>query len=121
MRPQLKVLTEEQISKILAEAKRLLAEVGIEVRGKSLRERLLAAGLKENNKNKRILFPEEIVEKAINDSPSIFTLFDRDGKAYTEIGENNVHFVPGSSGLKILDHRNGMSQEKLDIFRRSLF
>ena len=51
MRPQLKVLTEEQISKILAEAKRLLAEVGIEVRGKSLRERLLAAGLKENNKN----------------------------------------------------------------------
>ena len=107
MRPQLKVLTEEQISKILAEAKRLLAEVGIEVRGKSLRERLLAAGLKENNKNKRILFPEEIVEKAINDSPSIFTLFDRDGKAYTEIGENNVHFVPGSSGLKILDHRTG--------------
>ena len=107
MRPQLTVLTDEQIIKILKEAKRLLAEVGIEVRGENLRERLLASGLKQNKKNKRILFPEEIVEKAINDSPSLFTLFDRDGKAYTEIGENNVHFVPGSSGLKILDHRTG--------------
>ena len=50
MRPQLKVLTEEQISKILAEAKRLLAEIGIEVRGNNLRDRVLAAGFKENNK-----------------------------------------------------------------------
>ena len=97
MRPQLTVLTDEQIIKILKEAKRLLAEVGIEVRGENLRERLLASGLKQNKKNKRILFPEEIVEKAINNSPSLFTLFDRDGKAYTEIGENNVHFVPAQA------------------------
>ena len=51
MRPKLTVLSVEQITKILAEAKRLLAEVGIEVRGNILRERLLASGLKQNKKN----------------------------------------------------------------------
>ena len=40
-------------------------------------------------------------------TPKTFTLFNRDGDPYTEIGGNNVHFVPGSSGLKIQDHRTG--------------
>ncbi len=43
MRPTLQVLTPQQIDHILADAKRILAEVGIEVRGLALRQRLLAA------------------------------------------------------------------------------
>ena len=107
MRPNLQVLSDEKITQILTEAKRLMSEVGMEIRGKSLKERLLDHGLKLNKDNKRILFPEEVVEQAIADAPSSFTLFDRDGAAYTEIGGNNVHYVPGSSGLKMLDHRTG--------------
>jgi trimethylamine--corrinoid protein Co-methyltransferase len=107
MRPTLKVLTDNQIQKILDEAKRLMAEVGMEIRGKKMKQRLLDHGLKTDASGKRILFPADVVEKAIADAPSSFTLFDRDGDAYTEIGGNNVHYVPGSSGLKILDHRSG--------------
>jgi trimethylamine--corrinoid protein Co-methyltransferase len=107
MRPTLNVLSDEQISSILGEAKRLMAEVGMEIRGESLRERLQDHGLKTDDSGKRILFPADVVDKAIADAPSSFTLFNRDGDAYTEIGGNNVHFVPGSSGLKILDHRTG--------------
>ena len=44
---------------------------------------------------------------AIASAPKSFTLHDRDGNPYTEIGGNNVHYVPGSSGLKIQDHRTG--------------
>jgi trimethylamine---corrinoid protein Co-methyltransferase len=107
MRPSLNVLSDEQTSNILNEAKRLLAEVGMEIRGPALKQRLQDHGLKTDQSGKRILFPADVVEKAIAEAPSSFTLFNRDGDAYTEIGGDNVHYVPGSSGLKILDHRSG--------------
>jgi trimethylamine--corrinoid protein Co-methyltransferase len=106
MRPTLKVLSNDQIQKILDEARRLMAEVGMEIRGTGMKQRLLDHGLKTDASGKRVLFPADVVDKAIADAPASFTLFNRDGDAYTDIGGNNVHYVPGSSGLKILDHRS---------------
>lgn len=105
VRPTLNVLSEDQIIRILDEAKRLMAEVGMEIRGPEMKERLMDKGLRTDSSGKRILFPREVVDKAIKDTPSSFTLYTRDGEPYTEIGGYNVHYVPGSSGLKILDHR----------------
>ena len=34
-------------------------------------------------------------------------LYDRDGAPHADLGGDRVHFVPGSSGLKVLDHRTG--------------
>lgn len=106
MRPTLSVLSNDQIKSILDEAKRLMAEVGMEIRGPGMKQRLQDHGLKTDESGKRLLFPADVVDKAIADAPSSFTLFNRDGNPYTEIGGNNVHYVPGSSGLKILDHRS---------------
>ena len=110
MRPLLQTLNEEMINRILGEAKRLMAEVGIEIRGTKLRQRLLDHGLQVDPVSKRVLFPEQVVDRAIADAPKSFSLFNRDGDFYTEIGGNNVHYVPGSSGLKILDHRSGQAR-----------
>ncbi len=107
MRPTLSVLSDELIGKILDEAKRIMAETGMEVRGEKMRQRLLDHGLKTDKTGKRILFPPETVEAAVASAPKSFTLYNRDGQAHAEIGGNNVHFVPASSGLKILDHRSG--------------
>ncbi|MBV7334692.1 trimethylamine methyltransferase family protein [Chloroflexi bacterium TSY] len=107
MRPSLNVLSNDLIDKILTEAKCILGEVGIEVRGKKLRERMLDCGLPLDESGQRILFPPDVVEKAIADAPSAFTLYDRNGDPYTELGGDKVHFVPGSSGLRVLDHRSG--------------
>ncbi len=107
MRPTLNVLSEKMIVRILDEAKRIMAEVGMEIRGESLRARLLDHGLKTDAGGERILFPADIVEKAIESAPASFTLYDRDGNPHAELGGYNVNFVPGSSGLKILDHRSG--------------
>ena len=41
MRPGLKVISDELTGKILNEAKRIMSEVGIEIRGPRVRERLL--------------------------------------------------------------------------------
>jgi trimethylamine--corrinoid protein Co-methyltransferase len=110
MKPQLRVVPDHLINPILDEAKKILAEIGIEVRGAPLRERLLAHGLKmarTADDAERVLFPPEVVDRAIETVPKRFSLYDRDGAPYTELGGDKVHFVPGSSGLKILDHRTG--------------
>ncbi len=107
MRPTLNILSDELIGRILAEAKRIMAEVGMEIRGPRLRQRLLDHGLETADGASRVLFPPEVVERAIATAPGSFTLFDRDGRPHAEIGGYNVHYVPGSSGLKIMDHRTG--------------
>ena len=107
MRPTLSVLSSDMIGKILDEAKRIMSETGMEIRGKKLRQRLLDHGLRTDASGKRILFTPDVVDAAIESAPKTFTLHDRDGNPFTEIGGNKVHYVPGSSGLKIQDHRTG--------------
>ena len=107
MRPSLNIMSEELIARIIDEAKRVLAEVGMEIRGPKMRQRLLDHGLPLDDTGARVLFPHDIVERAIADAPSSFVLFDRAGEPHADLGGDRVHFVPGSSGLKVLDHRTG--------------
>ena len=106
MRPNIQILQPSQIAEILSEASQILSQVGFEIRGPLLKTRLLEAGLPVN-KDGRVLFPEDVVEKAIASTPSEFTLFDREGLPHATLGGDHVHFVPGSSGLSVLDHRTG--------------
>jgi len=107
MRAGLKILSDEHIALIVREAKRILAEIGFEIRGPQLRQRLLDGGLKTDASGQRILFPAEAVERAIASCPRNITLYTRDGEAHAQVGGDRVHFVPGSSGLKMMDHRTG--------------
>ncbi|HYL40254.1 MAG TPA: trimethylamine methyltransferase family protein, partial [Candidatus Binatus sp.] len=106
MRPRLQVLEPPLIEAIVGEAKRLLAEVGMEVRGPTLRARLLDHGL-PTTADGRVLFPGDVVERAIASAPASVALYDRDGRPHADLGGDRVHYVPGSSGLKVLDHRTG--------------
>jgi trimethylamine--corrinoid protein Co-methyltransferase len=107
MRPGLRILDDELMVRIVDEAKRVLAEVGMEIRGPEMKRRLLEHGLPLDHSGTRVLFPRDVVEAAIASAPSSFTLYDREGMAHAELGGDNVHFVPGSSGLKVQDHRTG--------------
>ena len=107
MRPSLNILEPELTARIVDEAKRVLAEVGMEIRGAEMRRRLLDHGLPLDHSGERVLFPRHDVEQAIADAPSSFWLHDRAGEPHADIGGDRVHFVPGSSGLKVLDHRTG--------------
>ena len=107
MRPTIDVLSPPLIERIVDEALRILAETGMEVRGPEMRRRLLQAGLPTDAAGHRVLFPRDVVEGAIASAPKAFWLYDRDGNPHADIGGDRVHFVPGSSGLKVLDHRTG--------------
>jgi trimethylamine--corrinoid protein Co-methyltransferase len=80
LRPTLNVIGEELIVRILDEAKRILAETGMEIRGPEMRQRLLDLGLNTDAGGRRILFPPDVVERAVQNAPSTFTLYDRDGE-----------------------------------------
>ena len=53
MRPTLNVLSATLIDDILDEAKRIMAETGMEIRGANMRQRLLDHGLKTDASGKR--------------------------------------------------------------------
>jgi trimethylamine---corrinoid protein Co-methyltransferase len=107
MRPTLRVLEPDLIDRIVEEAKRVLATTGMEIRGAELRRRLQEHGLPLDAAGERVLFPSEIVDRALASAPSSFVLYDRDGNPHADLGGDRVHFVPGSSGLKVADHRTG--------------
>ena len=114
MRPGLNILEPELIGRVVDEAKRVLAEHGFEIRGAEMRRRLVEAGCPQREDG-RILFPREIVEEAIRTAPSSFRLFDRAGLERADIGGDRVHFIPGSSGLKMLDHRTGEARQATSL------
>lgn len=113
MKPTIEIIGQELISQILSEAKRILAEIGVEVLGQTLRERLLDYGFKFGPDGKRLLFPPDEVDKAIASTPRSFTLYNRHGQPHAHLGDDRVHFVPGSSGVKVLDHRSGETRAAL--------
>ena len=113
MRPTLQVLTPSQIDAILADAKHILAEIGMEVRGAALRRRLLDAGLPLDVLGQRVLFPPDVVDQALRSAPRSFTLYDRAGQPHATLAGDRVHFVPGSSGLYVFDQRTGARRPAL--------
>lgn len=111
MRPTIRFVDDDLIAQILAEAKHILAEVGVGILGENLRNRLLDSGLKLDEVGERILFPPEVVDQAIATTPREFTLYNRAGQPHATLGGDRVHFVPGSSGITVLDHRTGEHRE----------
>ena len=65
MRPTLSVLSDELIGEILDEAKRIMSETGMEIRGESMRQRLLDHGLKTDKTGKRILFSPLVIQNGV--------------------------------------------------------
>ena len=63
MRPTLNAISQKLTTKILDESKRLLSEIGMEIRGSTLRDRLLDYDLKTNSSGKQILFPANIIHE----------------------------------------------------------
>jgi len=109
MRPHLHLADPDLLEQILAEAKRILAEIGMEVHSPELRRRLSAAGLPVQERDARVYFPPDVVDQAIAAAPASFTLWGRQGASSVEprtLGQGQMHFAPGSSGLYLLDHRS---------------
>jgi trimethylamine--corrinoid protein Co-methyltransferase len=103
-RPKLELLGRPFVKKIVAEALALLEKQGVFVENREALRLLAEAGMKVDDSTKRALFKPELVEKCINSTPASISLYDRAGDKKFIVGQDWVHFDPGSAAVTILDH-----------------
>jgi trimethylamine---corrinoid protein Co-methyltransferase len=104
MRPTLRFLTDELVEKIIAEARRILAEFGVEIHNDSLLARLGDQGAAVNREKNRVYINGEIIDLALQTAPASFRLYDVHGKPTHDLSGYNVHFTPGSAAIHVLDY-----------------
>jgi len=122
MQPQLKLLTPELISQIIAEAFELMLNPGIKVQLPEARDLLASAGAEVDEANEVVNIPEDVARKALETVPQEFYLYDRDGNQAVHYGGDLVHFNPGSSGVNILDpetleHRPATTPDLIKVIK----
>jgi trimethylamine---corrinoid protein Co-methyltransferase len=105
MRPTLTVLEKSLLDQIVTEAFTVLEKSGVLIEDEHALKRLEKVGLIADPENSRVKMPRAMVEKAVQDAPSSITLYDRDGEPAAVLEGDNVHFVPASSALRILDRK----------------
>ncbi len=105
MRPRLSVLESSLIERIVDEAFVVLEKSGVLIEDEHAQKRLAKAGLVVDPEDRRIRMPRALVEKALSDAPSSITLYNRDGDPAAVLEKDNVHFVPASSALRVLDRK----------------
>ena len=101
----MRILEDELVDRIIDEAKTVLERTGTLIEDPDSFQLARSAGLPGDDSTKRITYPREIVDQAIASAPSSITLFDRDGEPHARLEGDEVHFVPASSALQVLDHR----------------
>jgi trimethylamine--corrinoid protein Co-methyltransferase len=106
MRPRLRFLDDALVGRILAEARDLLATLGVEVHNDAAVELLLAHGARRDERG-RILLPPAVVDRALGAAPRAVRLFDALGAQTHEIGGDAVYFTPGSAAIHVLDGGTG--------------
>jgi trimethylamine---corrinoid protein Co-methyltransferase len=111
MRPTLSVLEPALVSRIVDEALTVLERVGVLVDDERAVARLAQRGLPVDATSGRMLLPRSAVERALASAPSSLTLHDRDGAPAAVLEGDNVHFVPASSALRVLDRRTQQARE----------
>ncbi|MBZ5668187.1 MAG: trimethylamine methyltransferase family protein [Acidobacteriia bacterium] len=107
MRPTLRLLQDELIDKIIAEARDLLCTLGVEIHNRPILSLLADHGAKVDGTAWNARLAENLIDKALHTVPRTFKLYDVLGDETHDFRGNNVYFTPGSTALNILDSRTG--------------
>ena len=105
MIPRVTWFDEKTRKKIVDEAMEILEKVGVFVENDEAVEMLTGAGAKVESG--RVMIPTPVVEKALETAPSRIRLYDRHGEVAMDLGEDRIHFNPGSAALRIFDPELG--------------
>jgi trimethylamine--corrinoid protein Co-methyltransferase len=87
--------------RIVAEAMDILERIGVFVENEEATELLAGAGARIEGG--RVMIPAAVVEKALETAPSRILVYDRSGAVAMDLGEDRIHFNPGSAALRIFD------------------
>jgi len=112
MNPFLRLISQETVYRILAEAYQLLAETGVRVADAEAYRLLENAGAKVQDRT--ALIPGRIIDHALDTVGRDFCLHTRQGDPLVHYSsKDEVHFDPGSCAVNILDPENGQHRPAL--------
>jgi trimethylamine--corrinoid protein Co-methyltransferase len=111
MRPTLRFLDDELISRIVDEARDLLKTLGVTVHNAEVLSLLGDHGATVDLGAHHVKLTDGIMDKALETSPRSFKLFDVLGNQTHDFSGDNVHFTPGSAAITILDSDSGEARK----------
>ena len=111
MKPQLNLLNQEIINKILDEAAQLLQDPGLQVHNEDALNLLAGAGAAVDLEKQIASISEKLIKRAVASCPKDFYLYDLDGEKAVHYGGDDIHFTPGSSVVSILDSRTQVQRK----------
>jgi trimethylamine---corrinoid protein Co-methyltransferase len=103
LRPKADLLSAELADRIIDEGFVVLEKTGVFVENAEARRLLAAAGAEVEEARERVRVPRRLMEELLRHTPDIITLSDRAGSRDYNLGGDEVHFDPGSAGVRILD------------------
>lgn len=112
--------SEEQLQQVHEASLDLLKRVGISTSSERFRTLLLDHGCTE--KNNRILFTQDVIDKGMKTTPDVFNLYHRDGGGTLEIGKKKAYCqtlvgAPSVVDLETGERRDAMLKDLEDITR----
>ena len=109
LRPTLRLLATDDVEHIVEQACRVLETAGALVENLEAQKLLRDAGATE--KDGRFRLEESMVRQAVASAPSRIAVYDRAGELAMDLGEDRVHFDPGSAAIHIFDVEQNRRRE----------
>jgi trimethylamine--corrinoid protein Co-methyltransferase len=111
VQPQLKLLDDALVERIIVEGFELLQDPGVKVYSHEGLALLADAGADVDFEAKVARIPQPLIEAALKTAPSSFALYDGEGNVAVRYEGDHVQFDPGSSAVRILDGETGQHRQ----------
>jgi trimethylamine--corrinoid protein Co-methyltransferase len=109
IRPTLRLFSPAEVELVVAEACRVLESAGVLVDNAEAQQLLRAAGAREHQG--RLQIPEAVARAAVASAPARICVYDRFGELAMDLGEDRVHFDPGSAAIHLFDLEQNRRRE----------
>ena len=110
MRPMVRFLSDELIENIVAQAREVICKLGVEIHNEGVLALLSDHGAEVVAGSQRVLFTEDMIDRALNTAPGAVCLYDTAGRQTHDLSGHNVYFTPGSAAINILDDDTGATR-----------
>jgi trimethylamine--corrinoid protein Co-methyltransferase len=97
-------LDQQLIERIVAEAREILAKLGVEIHNPGVLSLLADHGARVEADTSRAFLTDDVVDKALKTVASGFALYDVHGQQTHDLSGDKVHFTAGSAAISFLDH-----------------
>jgi trimethylamine--corrinoid protein Co-methyltransferase len=104
MKPAFKLLGTQLVERIVAEARTVLHDLGVEIHNPGILSLLSDYGARVETETERAFLGGDLIDRALGTAPHGFRLYDALGRNAYELAGDEVHFTPGSAAIYILDH-----------------